>query len=583
MKKIKFLPALLILFLFATALTSCKTQQETEKKADLSQKENPLSPKQAQEFSAIYLDANRAKIIGNSDQAISLFKKSLEIDPQNAAARYEIGRIYAENQNYPAALSYAQDAYHLDGDNVWYAQFLGQLYSETGSLNKSIEIYKDLVKKHPNDYDYYFNLGSLLSAQGRYDDALKLYNELESKAGASEELTLQRQMIYIDKGDYAAALKEIDALIAQNPEEVRLYGMKAEIYQKLGEPAKAKALYEEMLDMDSENGLVLLSLHDIAQKEGDKAKAKEYLEKAFSSTDLSIDVKVNILINYLSAPDFKENSEAILELMRRMEKANSDEAKTFAIEGDIYYNLDKIDSARVKFRQAVKLDPNRPPIWQQILTIDSQLNDFVAMESESAKAIELFPQLPMFYLFSGIALLQQKKAEEAIEQLTTGKNLVLDDPRMLGQFYASLGDSYHAMDDDEKSDGAYDMALKYDPSNVIVLNNYAYYLSLRNKDLDKAEKMAKKANDLSPDVASFQDTYAWVLYQNQNYQNALFWIEEAMKNGADKDPEVLNHKGDILLKLKRVDEAVETWKKALSSGGDKEELEAKIKQYSTKE
>lgn len=581
MKKIKFLSTLIILFLFATALTSCKTQQEAEKKTDFTKKENPLSPKQQQEFSGIYLDANRSKIIGNYDQAIILFKKALEIDPQSAAARYEIGRIYAENQNYPAALSYAQDAYQLEGDNVWYAQFLGQLYSETGNLNKSIEIYKEIVKKHPNDYDYYFNLGSLLSAQGQYDDALKLYDELESKAGASEELTLQRQMIYIDKGDYESALKEIDSLIAENPEEVRLYGMKAEIYQKLGEPEKAKTLYEEMLDMEPENGLVLLSLHDIAQKEDDKAKAQEYLEKAFSSTDLSIDVKVNILINYLSAPDFKENSDTTLELMRRMEKANPDEAKTYAVEGDIYYNLDQIDSARVKFRHAVKLDPNRPPIWQQILTIDSQLNDFEAMETESATAVELFPQLPMFYLFSGIALLQQKKTEEAIDQLNTGKNLVLDDPRTLGQFYASLGDSYHTMGDNEKSDEAYDMALKYDASNVIVLNNYAYYLSLRNKDLDKAEKMAKQANDLSPDVASFQDTYAWVLYQNQNYQNALFWIEEAMKNGAAQDPEVLNHRGDILLKLKRIDEAVESWKKALASGGDKEELDAKIKQYST--
>lgn len=583
MKKLKFLISLIIPCFFAIIFTSCKTQQDAAKKTDFATTENPLNPKQAQEFSAIYLDANRAKIIGNYDQAITLFKKALEIDPQSAAARYEIGRIYAETQNYPAALSYAQDAYRLNGDNVWYAQFLGQLYSETGNLNKSIEIYRDIVKKHPNDYDYYFNLGSLLSAQGQYDEALKLYDELEQKAGPSEELTLQRQMIYIDKGDYAAALKEIDILIDQNPEEIRLYGMKAEIYQKLGEPAKAKSLYEEMLDLDPENGLVLLSLHDIAQKEGDKAKAEEYLQKAFSSTDLSIDVKVNILINFLSAPDFKDNSKSVLELMRRMELANPDEAKTFAVEGDIYYNLDQLDSARVKFRQAVKLDPNRPPIWQQILTIDSQLNDFEAMQNESAQALEYFPQLPMFYLFNGIALLQQKNVDEAIEQLTTGKNLVIDDPRLLGQFYASLGDCYHAAKDPEKSDEAYDMALKYDPSNVIVLNNYAYYLSLRNKDLDKAEKMAKKANDLSPDVASFQDTYAWVLYQNQNYQNALFWIEEALKNGAEKDAEVLNHKGDILLKLKRVNEAIEAWKKALAAGGDKEEIEPKIKQYSTKE
>src|SRR5690606_41163971 len=108
-------------------------------------------------------------------------------------------------------------------------------------------------------------------------------------------------------------------------------------------------------------------------------------------------------------------------------------------------------------------------------------------------------------LFNGIAHLQYKKADKAIESLNTGKNMVVDNNKLLAQFYASLGDAYHEQKDHTKSDQSYDMALKYDPQNTIVLNYYAYYLSLRKVNLEKAETMAKKANDLNPDIASFQD------------------------------------------------------------------------------
>lgn len=565
------------------SFSGCKTEKSATATSQKSPPRKELTSKELRDFTVAFMDANKAKILGNYSEAVKQFGEALQIDPTSAAARYEIARIFAEDSNFPAALSYAQDAYELEPDNIWYAQFLGQLYSEMGKMDESIAIFRQIIKSHPNEFDHYFNLGNLLAAQGKYDEALQLYNDLEKRVGPSEELSLQRQLIYIDKGDFDAALKEIDQLIATNPEELRLYGMKAEIFQQIGREDEARQLYEKMLELEPTNGLVLLSLHDISRKNGRDAEANEYLRQAFGSTELSIDVKVNILLNYLNSPDFNKNRDFVLSLNREMESAHPDEAKSFAVQGDIYYHLGLLDSARVKFRRAVEIDPNRPPIWQQILTIDSQLNDFKALETESEKSLEYFPQQPVFYLFHGVALLQNKKADKAIESLNTGKNLVVDNNRLLAQFYASLGDSYHEQEDHTNSDQSYEMALKYDPQNTIVLNNYAYYLSLRKVNLEKAEAMAKKANDLNPDVASFQDTYGWVLYTRENYQNALFWIEESLKNGGSSDPTVLEHHGDVLLKLNRIKDAVVAWQKALEAGGETDDLSPKIERYQAAE
>jgi len=578
MKFVKKHSVLLIFLAFIQLFSGCSGSKEASSSAK-EPESIKLSEGQRRSFSKLFIDANRAKILGNYGEALNTFKQALTIDPSSSATMYEIARIYAEDGNFPASLTYAKNAVKYNNSNVWYKEFLAQLYAETGRMDESIEVYKSIIEEHPNNFNYYYNLGSLYSSQGRYNEALELYEELEKRLGLNQDLAMQRQLIYIEKGDYDAALEEIQKLIDANPEDVRLYGMKAEIYEQLGEEEKALEIYESMLLIEPENGLVLLALYEITKKNGEEEKASEYLDRAFSSPGLGIDVKVNILLNYLSRKDFESKKDDVKRLAEKLEKAHSTDAKAYAIHGDILYNLGQLDLAREKFRQAVKIDPNRPPIWQQIVTIDSQLNDFDSMREDSQEAIELFPQLPIFYLFNGIALIQQDRVEDAVDILNSGKNLVVDDNQILAQFYSSLGDAYHSLEAHTESDKAYDMALKLEPANVVVLNNYAYYLSIRGIKLDKAEAMAQKANDLSPDVASFQDTYGWVLYKKENYKNALFWIEEALKNGGEEDPVVHEHRGDVYLKLNESEKAVASWKKALELGGDPNVLNIKIEEH----
>ncbi len=560
----------------ASLLLSCQSKKGVADSQSRTQ--TTLSEQDRQLFTTVFIDAGKQKVLGNFSEALYLYKKALDIDPNSAATQFEIARIEALSGNYGAALPYAQSAFETEPDNIYYAEFLGQVYAELRQLDKSAEVFTKLLEHHPEAYDYYFTLGNILSAQGKYDEAIKLYDDLENQVGQNEEITLQKQVLYVDMGDYESALQEIEGLIALHPEEVRYKGMKAEILEKSGDLNGAIAIYESILVDDPGNGLVLISLYEIYFGQGEKKKAEDYLARAFSSPDLSIDVKVNILLNYLSDPAYANRDDYIGDLASRLEDAHPRNAKTFAVQGDLYLNQEKYKEARTSFRKAVELDPNRPPIWQQIITLDSQLSDFDAMESESAEAMELFPELPVFYLFHGIALIQKGDVDGAIESLTVGKNLVVDNNAALAQFHASLGDAYHTKGNDKKSDNSYESALKYDPNNVIVLNNYAYYLSLRGENLERAEEMAKKANNIAPNEATFQDTYAWVLYRRANYANALFWIEEALKNGGNTDPVVYEHYGDILIKMSKKEEAIEAWQKAIELGGDKGLLQAKIDQ-----
>ncbi|MFN2422499.1 MAG: tetratricopeptide repeat protein [Cryomorphaceae bacterium] len=535
-----------------------------------------LNEKEMMEFTKLFFDGNKAKILGDYGQAKKHFTDALRINPESGATKFEIAKLYAEQRRFTDALQLAKGARESDRENIWYAHFLAQLYAETSDLDQSTKIFREIIAAQPKEYENYFNLANLLSARGKYEEALEVYEELTAMTGPNEEISVQKQIIYLEKEDYDMALAEVTALIDANPEEVRYYGMKAEILQHMDRPEDALELYEIMLFENPENGLVLMALFELYEKKGNTEKSENYLVRAFESADLGIDVKVNILLDYLSAQNLEKRSEFILSLGTALEKVHPKEAKSFAIQGDIYYNLDSLETARKKFKQAVDLDANRPPIWQQILTIDSRLNDFDAMVEAGEQAVELFPMQPLFYLFYGVAQLGKENNEKAIETLETGLALVIDNDEMEARFHTSLGDAYHAAGLHDKSDKAYDESLELDGNNALVLNNYAYYLSVREKRLEKAETMAKKANNLVPDQASFQDTYGWVLYKRGNYQNAKFWIEEALKNGGDKDPVVLDHFGDVLKALGQKAEAVRWWQQAIDEGGDPEEILPKI-------
>jgi tetratricopeptide (TPR) repeat protein len=98
---------------------------------------------------------------------------------------------------------------------------------------------------------------------------------------------------------------------------------------------------------------------------------------------------------------------------------------------------------------------------------------------------------------------------------------------------------------------------------------------LRKENLEKAKQMSAYANKLEPDNDSFEDTYAWILFQLGDYKEAKIWQEKAIGDSTTNGT-LLEHYGDILFKLGDIEKAVEQWKKAKSVGSESKTIDAKI-------
>jgi tetratricopeptide (TPR) repeat protein len=558
----------LIFLIFLTVIQSYSLTLFAQDNSSLADK-----PKKDRET---YYEASKQKILENYDKAIELFRKCIEQDPADAAAMYELADIYTSQGKIADAAPYAQKAVELDPGNKWYKILLVQLYQAQGNYEDAGVIIDQLIAAEPENIEYYQDEALNCIYNGDYKNAIKSYDILEQKLGINEDISIQKEKIYIMMGKPDKAIEEVKKLSGAFPEEPRYLEMLAELYMTSGMYDQALEVYNQVLKVDPDNPYINISLSDYYRKKGDKAKSLEYLKAGFANPNLDIDSKVNILLAYYSVTEiYNSFKEEAFDLATILVKAHPNDPKAYSIYADFLVQDKRYEEARQAFLKVISLDSTRYLVWEQLLFVESELNDNQAMADESERALQLFPDQPMLYMFAGAANFQLKQYEEAAKYFRTGANFVVGNDKMLAQLYSYLGDTYFQLKDHERSDEAYEKVLRIEPSNVLVLNNYAYYLSLRGENLEKAEQMAKLAVELEPGNSSYQDTYGWVLFKLGNYNEAKEWIAKALESG-EESAVVIEHYGDVLWKLDNKKEAVKYWEKAQKAGEGSEFLNKKV-------
>lgn len=562
------------LYASSPVFSSSASFQDKEKKSKNKKSPGEIKPANP----SLLIDAKKEALIGNIKSAAEKFRNIIDRYPDDPVAYYELSRLLSDQGNFSESIPLAVTAHELNPDNAWYTLLLAELYYNTGDYENSTKLFEYLVAKEPENSDYLYQLAALYMQQEKFREVLEIYGKIEEKAGISEEIALQKEKIYRHLGDNKGAEREIKKLIEAYPRESRYYAILAEFYMAQNQQEKALEIYQKIVEIDPENAYIHMSLADFYRKKGDNEKAYEELKLGFSTPNLDIDTKVKILLSFYSINEiYNELKDQAFTLSKILIDTHPRDPKAYSIYGDLLLQDKQYPAARDTFIKVLSMDSSRYVIWEQILQLDLQLSDYNHLVEYGQRTIELFPEQPLPFLFTGIGYMQLKRYDEALKTLKTGENLVVDNSEIQSQFCMYQGDIHHARGKDDEAFQAYEKSLALKYNNPYVLNNYAYYLSLKGKDLEKAERMSKKAVELEPDNASFQDTYGWVLFMMGRYKEASVWIQKAVNNPEENPSgEVLEHYGDVLFKLDETEQALEYWKRALEKGGGSEYLQKKI-------
>lgn len=525
------------------------------------------------EFDKHFFAGMKEKMIKNYDESILEFKQAILIEPSNANVHYQLATVLLLLGKNEESIAEAERAFTLEPSKDWYAKFLIELYKTNRRFDDAISKCELAYQKSKASH-YLLELGNLWLLKKKPVKALSVLNKFEKIEGVSENVSRQKEEIYLAQNDIKGAIKEIEKLSKAFPDQLTYKGLLADLYMNGKRQKEALEIYIGIQNADSLNGFAAFSIAEYYQEMGDTSSCFNQLLLGMRS-NVYPKFKMQVLARIFPSNYFgSAHKEKCKQLNEAFCNTNPDAFEPYMFFGDLYLQEGDATEARNYYIKAVSKSSNYLLAWDQILFCDQQLGEYKWMKEDCEKVISNFPDYPTSYILHGIACRQLKEYEQGIYYAQLGVEMASDET-MLIQMLTSLGDLSHYAKRYETSDSAFEAVLSVDPLNSMALNNYAYFLALRNTNLDKAANMSKRAIEIDPNNASNLDTYAWILFMKKEYSEAKIQIQKSLAL-APNNAEVVEHFGDILFKLNEVENANFQWKRAKDLGGASIELEQKI-------
>lgn len=488
---------------------------------------------------------------------------------------------FLEQQNLNAALVLLDQAVKNDKDNPAYWELLLGIHQEMNNLPKASEALSELIRIRPDERQYYLDQGFLLAYQEEFDQALEVYDRLGERLGKDEQVYTARARVFQMMNRTDDALRELEEVIDKGEGQLIAYVMLSELYAEQDRYAKALDIIAEGRSKFGEQPLLNLTHAEVLRASGQVDEAYVSLLRAFDSHMFDLDYKAGALYRAAGAvPAYKE--EHILALADLLVRQYPVSVKSLAVRADIYSQYGRYEEAKAAYVAALEVDPLVPVIWQQLIGLANFMGQTEDMKQYAEHAVSHFPGDPDLLFFAGHAELLSGNTEAARSYMEAAlNNTVNQESQFEVQIYSTLGGIYNDLEMYSASDVAYEEALARDSMDVYTLNNYAYYLAVRNDKLERALQMSTLAVELQPDFGTFEDTHAWVLFRLDRQEEALKWIVKAIRNSEEPSSVLFEHYGDILFVNGKVRDAVAQWKKArknaTSADGSIERLDLKVR------
>ena len=575
------------LFVTVLMLTSCggirsvRTAKTTAKADGASlMKETLLSAEQQRKYDYFFLEAMRMKGKNEYDAAFGLLQHCLDINPTASSALYEISQYYMFLRQVPQGQVALEQAVAFAPDNYWYSQGLVSLYQQQNELDKAAALLEKMVTRFPSKQDPLFSLLDIYSRQEKYNDVISTLNRLEKRLGKNEQLSMEKFRIYLQMKDDKKAFQEIESLVQEYPMDMRYQVILGDVYLQNGKKQEAYDAYQKVLAVEPDNPMALFSMASYYEQTGQKELYQQQLDTLLLNKKVTSDTKISVMRQVIAENEQSsaKDSTQVIALFDRMMKQDMDDPQIPMLYSQYLLSKNMEQEAVPVLEQVVDLDPTNKAARLMLVSAAVKKEDYKQIIKVCEPGIEATPDALELYYYLAIAYHQAEQGDSVLSVCNRALEHITPDTRkeVISDFYSIMGDIYHTKKQMTEAYAAYDSALVYNPSNIGALNNYAYYLSVERRDLDKAEEMSYKTVKAEPNNSTYLDTYAWILFEKGNYAEARIYIDNAMKNDGEKSDVIVEHCGDIYFMTGDVEGALKYWKKALEMGSESKTLKQKI-------
>jgi tetratricopeptide (TPR) repeat protein len=518
-------------------------------------------------------EATRLKIRGQIDDAITAYEACLTMKNDDDAVYYALSELYLMKNDLAKSSYYIEFAANLDPENIWYIQELAYMYFEQGEFDLAVVYFEKLLIYEPRNVEWLYGYAESLVRNGKISDAIKALDNTEAQVGLFPELSIQKFQLYVQLKEWDKAENELLEARKLFPQDPQILAFLIDLYFQQGKQNEAVSFLKQLVEADPQNGNAHMALADAYQQQGEMALAMNEFKLAIACTDIDLDTKMKVLIS-IYENSYKVDP-SVYDLLNALIITYPDQAKPYSIKGDFLMKDEKNEEALQSYRKALEFDQGQYPIWNQVMLMEYEAGKFQDLYTDSKKCLEYFPAISTVYLLNGIAAVQIKEYQQAIDVLTVGKDFSSGDNVLSSEIYAQLGEAYFGLKKKDDAVTAYNLAVEKNKTNTLIKNNFAFRLAQCNYKLDLAEKMIDEVLIIEANQPNFIDTKGLVVFQKGQYKEALeFFLNAAALNPTDA---IINeHAGDAYFKTDETDKAVSYWEKAKELGSTNSVLDKKI-------
>ena len=527
-------------------------------------------------YDAFFLDAICQREKGNEDAAFDLLRHCVELDSTRSEAYFYLAPYYRAMKDRVQQMYCIRKAAELEPQNTTYLETLGETYIAQRQYAEAAEVLEQLYDANHDRTDALGMLIQLYEQIEDYDKAIQSLNKLEIAEGKSERLSYAKSQLYTQKGDKQAAIREMKQLQEQYPNDLNYQCLYASTLVMNGQQKQAVRIFEDVLKQEPDNRNALMGLMAYYYDQKDSVKTEEFRERILLNKNTTLQDKATLMRQVISENEQQDgDSTRVLQLFHRMLDMPQAEAD-MAIFCATYMNLKKMpnDSISPVLERALQIEPDNAAARLQLVSYAWQAEDKDRVIALCKEARQYNPDEMAFYYYQGIAYYQKDSLDNALNAFQNGISVITEesDPDIVSDFYAVMGDILHQKGKEQEAYAAYDSCLVWKDDNIGCLNNYAYYLSERGAQLDKAEQMSYRTIKAEPKNATYLDTYAWILFMQKRYSEAKIYIDQTLQCDSDSSAVLLEHAGDIYYHVGEREKAVSLWQQALAKASEKSEI-----------
>ena len=529
-------------------------------------------------FDYFYLEAEKSRLAGDYASALELYQHCLDINPKAAEAVYNLGlmKLFLRQDSLEAGIGMLKEACALDSCNPWYLETLATIYLNARKTSEAIPYLEKLAKFQTKRTDVLSQLARIYRDDGHTDKAIEVLNRIETQEGKSVQLSMEKFTLYMSKEEEDSAFMELQSLCDEYPHDLNYRVIMANQYQQAGNTDKAMEIYNYVRQKDAHNLNLLLAMMDYYRTIKDNERFVQLRDSLLYDEGSSSELRVALMRDYIDeAIQDSTQRDAMLQTFDSVLTRPQKDAQLLMLKA-AYLTYAKAGDDKIAelMKKSLEVDPgNQTALWH-LLQYYAPKENYVAIEDICRKGVNYHPEELAYAYYLGLSLYQQDKKKDAAEAFLQGLRTKTEEakPVLVSDMYAVLGDLYYQENKPLEAFAAYDSALVYKDDNISCLNNYAYYLSLRNEQLDRAEEMSYRTIKAEPDNITYLDTYAWILFMKKDFTNARIYMDRVVNpNLSDEEllkvedllGNLIEHAGDIYAECGSLDTALRYWNLAV--------------------